>query len=230
MAEPPARRWEPYGFVGESMIDDAWFTDWRGRRFVCPRRPHLRILEGVLAIHRSTAASGRSVIISEDVARQADHELRTLRRSQPGIRSYILTSAWHVPLRWFVLFAGDDRTVDTGGEPPRVFYRTGLTEGIERLERAESLLVDSDAPEQVLSDLTDLAMWLGEFPADSMIELDYGRVAELFSAADLVLDESAAEVWAAIDAFAAGDMERAAEFYGLVMNRWAMAYAVTFSN
>ena len=41
---PPRRprRWEPYGFIGESMIEDAWIADWKGGRYVCPRRPHLR--------------------------------------------------------------------------------------------------------------------------------------------------------------------------------------------
>jgi hypothetical protein len=25
------RRWEPYGFIGESMIEDAWMAEWPGQ-------------------------------------------------------------------------------------------------------------------------------------------------------------------------------------------------------
>ena len=85
--EPRTRRWEPYGFVGESMIEDALVADWKGTRYVCPRRPQLRMLEGVLALYNSFDTVGRTVIIPEEVARQADRELRKLKASEPDIRS-----------------------------------------------------------------------------------------------------------------------------------------------
>ena len=229
-AERPTRRWEPYGFVGESMIEDAWMADWRGRRFVCPRRPQLRILEGVLALHQALEVSGRPVIIPEAVARQAVTELKSLHRREPGIRSHILTSAWHVPIRWFVPFSADDRHFNADGVRPYLRYRTGLTDGIDRLEKALDVLTDVEMPAGILTELSDFGSWLSEFPADSMIELDYGRVVDLFFETDLALDDSVRDVWESLEALAEGDWPTAGERYSELMARWAPAFAVTYSN
>ncbi|HKX76203.1 MAG TPA: hypothetical protein VJR05_12535 [Acidimicrobiia bacterium] len=226
----PTRRWEPYGFVGESMIEDAWMTEWRGRRFVCPRRPQLRILEGVLALHQALEVSGRAVLIPEAVARQAVTELRSLQRREPGIRSHILTSAWHVPIRWFVPFAPEERLFDNSGSRPDLRYRTGLSDGVDRLERALAILTEVEMPAGILAELSDFGSWLSGFPVDSMIELDYGRVADLFPEADLALDESVREVWESLAALKDGDWTTAGERYGELMSRWAPAFAITYSN
>jgi hypothetical protein len=224
------RRWEPYGFVGESMIEDAWMADWKGRKFVCPRRPQLRMLEGVLALYRAFETSGRAVIIPEAVARQADDELRALHRREPGIKSHILTSAWHVPVRWFVAFSGTERILDTLGPHPVVRYRAGLSEAVDRIERAVRILNEAFVPESIVTELEALSSWLADFPADAMVELDYGGVADLFHEADLILDESAVEVWESIEALSRDDWNAAGTQYGALMARWAPAFAVTYSN
>ncbi|MGH8929033.1 MAG: hypothetical protein ACRDWH_11820, partial [Acidimicrobiia bacterium] len=168
------RRWEPYGFVGESMVDDAWMAEWKGRSFVCPRRPQLRMLEGVLALYRAFEAWGRPVIIPEDVARQADRELAALRRRDPEIRSYILTSAWHVPVRWFVIFDPSERLLDASGPHAELRYRTGLAEATVRIGRAVEVLNSAEMPDAIVTELSALGAWLADFPSDAMIELDYG--------------------------------------------------------
>ena len=224
------RRWEPYGFIGESMIEDAWIADWKGGRYVCPRRPHLRVLEGVLALSNHLEVFGQAVIIPEDVARQAERELRRLRSSEPDIRSHILTSAWHVPLRWFVPFEADERVYADRGDFGAIHYRTSLDKGLDRVNKASEVMVASGLPENVVAEVNNLGLWLTEFSAESMLELDYGGVAEMFDAASLVIDESAADVWASLDALASGNPDEASRFYGQLMNRWAPAFAVSFSN
>jgi hypothetical protein len=224
------RRWEPYGFVGESMVDDAWVAEWQGRRFVCPRRPQLRMLEGVLALHRALETWGRPIIIPEAVARQADRELTQLRRREPDIRSHILTSAWHVPLRWFVAFDHTERLLDARHLHPQLRYRTALSTARNRIERAVEVLAGAEMPDPIVGELRALGSWMADFPDNAMIELDYGGVAELFPDADLILDDSVAEVWASIDALDADDWETAGDHYGALMARWAPIFAVTYSN
>ncbi len=224
------RRWEPYGFVGESMIDDAWMAEWRGRTFVCPRRPQLRILEGVLALYRAFESWGRPLIIPEDVARQANRELEDLRRRDPEIRSHILTSAWHVPVRWFVIFDSSERLLDTSGPRTELRYRTTLGEATARIDRAVEILNEAEMPDAIVTELAALGVWLADFPSDAMIELDYGGIVDLFAESDLVLDDSAAEVWLSIEALEAGDWDQAGEQYGALMSRWAPIFAVTYSN
>jgi hypothetical protein len=224
------RRWEPYGFIGESMIDDAWMAEWRGRAFVCPRRPHLRMLEGVLALYRAFESWGRPLIIPEDVARQANRELEDLRRRDPEIRSYILTSAWHVPVRWFVIFDHSERLLNTSGLKTELRYRTSLGEATARIDRAVEILNNAEMPDAIVTELAALGAWLADFPSDAMIELDYAGIIDLFAEADLILDDSAAEVWSSIEALEAGDWDQAGEHYGALMARWAPIFAVTYSN
>lgn len=224
------RRWEPYGFIGESMIEDAWITDWNGGRYVCPRRPHLRMLEGVLALSHHLEVFGKAVIIPEDVARQAERELRRLRASEPDIRSHILTSAWHVPIRWLVPFAPNERIYTDNGRFALIQYRTNLAKGLERVNRAAEVMIAAGLPENLVAEVNNLGLWLAEFPAEAMLELDYAGVAEMFDPSVLVIDESVADVWASINALSEGNLDEAGRYYGELMNRWASAFAVSFSN
>lgn len=219
-----------YGLLNESMLEDALVAEWSGRRFVCPRNPRLRMLEGLLAFHSAYQEIGGDLIVPESTARVAGRELRRLYDSQPAARSHILTSPWHVPLRWFAAFDPGEREVVRSEEMMRVRYRTPLGQASERLARAVETLKEAGFQPSIVEDVEDLGDWLEDFPEDAMVELDYDGVAELFAESDLVLDESAADVWASLEALERGDLDEAAERYGVVATRWAPAVALTYSN
>jgi hypothetical protein len=153
-----------------------------------------------------------------------------LYEKKPAERSHILTSPWHVPLRWFSAFDPQEREIVQMADHLRLRYRTLLTLSSQRLERALIALKEVGFDGSVTDDVEELPEWLDDFPEDSMVELDYGGVARLFREGDLVLDESAAELWASIEALESGDLEEAVERYSEVASRWAPAVAVTFSN
>jgi hypothetical protein len=219
-----------YGLLGESMHEDALHAEWSGRRFVCPRHPRLRMLEGLLAFHNMYGDIGGDLIVPESHARRAGRELQRLYEKRPAERSHILTSPWHVPLRWFAAFDPQERELVPGPDHLGVRYRTLLTVASQRLERALIALKEAGFDGSVTDDVEELAEWLDDFPEDSMVELDYGGVAVLFSEGDLVLDESAADIWSSIEALEAGDMEEAMESYSVIASRWAPVVSVTFSN
>ena len=219
-----------YGLLGESMHEDALHAQWSGRRFVCPRHPRLRMLEGLLAFHNTYRDIGGDLIVPERIARRAGRELQRLHEKRPAERSHILTSPWHVPLRWFTAFDTQEREIVQMADHLRLRYRTLLTLSSQRLERALIALREAGFDGSITDDVEELAEWLDDFPEDSMVELDYGGVARLFPESDLVLDESAADLWASIEALEVGDMEEAIERYGAVASRWAPVVAVTFSN
>ena len=76
----------------------------------------------------------------------------------------------------------------------------------------------------------DLERWLKDFPAGSMLELDYSSVAELFSAVELTFDESVAQVRESLEALDDLDYEVAGERYAAVASRWAHAQALSYVN
>ena len=145
-------------------------------------------------------------------------------------RGIILTSPFHVPLRWFAAFDGKEREVLSGPGGPAIRYRTSRRSALRRLERARRVLEASGFEEDTVGPLQDLSEWLRPFPGDSVVELDYGGVARLFTEEELADDESAADVADSLAALQHGDPEEAGGLYTVVAARWARAQALSFAN
>jgi hypothetical protein len=219
-----------FGIEGESMQDDGLVTEWRGKQYVCPRTPTLRMLEGVLAVRRAYGQMGGGAIVPEEVARDARRELDALQDAHPEYRSHILTSAWHVPMRWFVPFHPSAKELVRIDGYLTIRYRTALPAALERLDRAVEILSRSEIPDTMVTEIDELVSWLEPFGPTTMVELDYGDVGLLFSAADLALDDSVAVVWNALEALADDEWELAGDHYGQLVYRWTAAMAVSYSS
>jgi len=212
---------------GEPATDDAFRVEVDGRVYLCPRSPRLRMLEGVLAFSHAYPTSG---LLPERAVRHAARELEQLRADLPESRSHILTSPWHVPLRWFIPFSPDHRELYEGPAGTSIRYRTGLGRGRKRVHAAAETLDEAGFDPAVVDQVVDLARWLDEFTSDALLELDYAGTAALFSAADLAFDDSAQDVNASVDALAEFDYEAAGRHYAQVAGRWAHAQALTYAN
>lgn len=220
--------WSPYGLVDETLDEDLLVADWNGVRYVCPRRPRLRMLEGVLAFHNAFA--GGEVLVPETVAANAAAELEQLHDREPDQQSHILTSPWHVPLRWFVAFDPSDREIVQLDSTVSIRYRTTQRQASERISEALTILEDVGMDDGVIDNVRELQEWIAKFSAAALVELDYGPTASLFPDADLVFDESCADVWASVRALEASDFEGSATAYNRVAGRWSHAVAVTYLN
>jgi len=218
------------GLIGEEPDGEDLIAEWLGRSFVCPRNTRIRMLEGALAFYNAYSVAGASLIVPETVAERAARELVRLSKIDPLSRSHILTSAWFVPLRWFVPFDPSEREVIGQPEVAGIRYRTLAGRAKQRLRRALDALRSAGLDESVIQQLDDLDEWVGGFHRSSMLELDYGTVAQLFHPSDLVIDETADDVWMSISALERGDLNRAGEHYAAAASRWAPAMAVTYSN
>lgn len=218
-----------YGILSETEVEDHWAAEWEGRRLVCPRNLRLRVLESTVAFAGVFRAMGVG-LIPEEAARAADLELRAYRRDNPDHRSHVLTTAWHVPVRWFALFDPSEKEVYPGPNGPRIRFRTGIERARRRAGEVHATLVKVGVLDGPADELEQLGKWLDPFPAGSMLELDYAEVSELFDPQDLVLDDSCELVHQSVAALESGDMMRAGESYGRVVTRWAPAFSLTFSN
>ena len=218
-----------YGILSEAEGDSHWTVEWEGRRLVCPRNLRLRVLESTVAFANAFRGLGAG-LIPEGAAQAADRELKAYHRSHPEHRSHILTSAWHVPVRWFAAFEASEKEVYEGLEGPRLRFRTGIREARARVGRAYEILTKLAVFTGPAEELNQVLGWLEPFPDGSMVELDYNDVSDLFDSQELVFDDSCDQVNQSIDALEVGDMMRAGECYGRVVTRWAPAFSVTFSN
>lgn len=218
-----------YGLLSEEEGATHWTVEWGGQRLVCPRNLRLRVLESTVAF--ANAFHGLGVgLIPEDAAKAADHELRAYHRAHPEHRSHVLTSAWHVPVRWFTAFDPSQKQIYEASNGMRLRFRSDVDESRRRVNRAYKIIEKLGVFPGPAEELGQLGEWLEPFPSGSMVELDYSDVADLFESEDLVFDNSCELIQESLDALEDGDMMRAGENYGRVVSRWAPAFSVTFSN
>ncbi len=223
-SEAPVRaRWLLNGALPSSAIgtEGAFIRQVDGIVLVCPWRTRLRMLAGLLAFRSSIPEEVADAFVPEHEARKAADELLAIESRHPEVRSHILHANWHVPLRWFSAFTDEERilTEDLGGL--RIRYETPLLAARERLDRAIGILEESWIDEEVTGAVKELSGWLSEFPDGCLLELDYAGVAAVFSDEDLLEDRSSADVWACLDALAAGDVIAAGRTFASLTDRWS---------
>lgn len=218
-----------YGLLSEAEGDTHWTVEWEGRRLVCPRNLRLRVLESTVAFANAFRGFGAG-LVPEAAAQAADAELKAYHRRYPEHRSHILTSAWHVPVRWFVAFLPSDKQVYETEVGPSIRFRTNIEGARTRIRDAYEVLTKLSVFAGPAQELAQVLDWLEPFPDGSMVELDYGEVSELFDPQELIFDDSCEQVHESLAALAAGEMMRAGECYGRVVTRWAPAFSVTFSS
>lgn len=145
------------------------------------------------------------------------------RLATAGVVPHTRDAPWAVPLPWFVAFGPDDRRLldPPEGRGPRIVHLTTADQAADRLSRAIAIVEATiEDGEDVLVSLADVASWIDGFDPRSLIELDYGRVGALFSAAELATDRTCEDVWQALDSLADGDLLGAAAAYGVARSRW----------
>jgi hypothetical protein len=205
----------------ESQRADAWEVEWQGLRWRCPRTPRRRMLESLVAHQQATERFGWGMI-DRAVAEAARRELSRLRTGAPG-PSPVMTSAWHPPLRWFLMFSPDNTA-----EP--MILRARVADAVQRLELAVAAMERAGLPPLWVDEQRALVDWLGAADGEGMVELDYRQVAERLDPVDRVLDDTVSEVARSLEALGQGDLEEATRRYTNALARWADAQAVAFSS
>lgn len=219
-----------YAISAVPMSEDALVADWHDRRYLCPRTPRLRMLEGVLAVRHAYTNLGVGAVVPERVARDARAELERIHAETPSVRSHILTSAWHVPIRWFVPVLSATKEIVGETASLRVRYRCDQRVAMANLDWAVEVLSGVEPMEHVVNEVRELRRWLGEFPTTAMVELDYGTVADMFSESELVMDDSADQIRIALVALERGQVATALRRYRRIVTRWAAPLSISASN
>jgi len=191
-----------------------------GRTYLAPHRMRLRVLQTLAEFRDEQPLELWDSFVPKKEARRARRQLGKLRRRDPLAVPFIHQSAWHVPLRWFVLFRPEERTIaDDEAGRLRLRYRTPARRAMRRAENAIPILRRSDLG-QLGELLVDLHQWIASFDARSIIELDYGELSDLMSWDEMDDDHSAEQIQRALDALAKHEAAESAEAYQSVLVRW----------
>ncbi|MEO3972599.1 hypothetical protein [Streptomyces sp. CAU 1734] len=213
---------------------DAFVINWpesSGDVHICPWRTRLRGWLALQELSGQLPVSLLDAVLPPVVRGQATADWEEWRERNPDARPWIRTAVWQVPVRWFALFADEEREYEPAGPGAAVLrYRTPMVQARRRIARALKALRESGDAGSLSEGLVDVGKWLEEFHPLSLVELDYGGLVHALAGPLLADDHSAADVAAGIAALREGDDEAAGAAYARLVDRWRAVRDLRFAN
>ena len=217
-AAPPAA---PTADAGrpDTGAPDAGTPDTRApeRLLYCPSQMVLRAGLAANALMEGIHGPLAQLLIPEEQRDRHQERIDEVRAHSGLGRVHTRASTWGIPFSWFCLFKESDPTdvVESESRIVTVRIRTTIGESLERVRYAVAHLALAAPDLDMLEDLTQLTEWLELFHPESMVELDYGAVAD-----KVYPDDSPMDVRLGIECLAEGDMTGAAAAYRRLASRW----------
>ncbi len=140
---------------------------------------------------------------------------------------HILTSTWSIPPRWFALFSSDERISGVNEDGNFIIFRTPISSAKSRCIFTHQAVRGAFGEGAVEAEVSELLSWLEIFDGKSIVELDYGGLANFLSKqltlhgeAGLDADTSVEDVTSSIAGLASGDGALAGKGYERLVSRW----------
>lgn len=187
------------------------------RLLYCPSQLVLRAGLAANALMEGIHGPLAQLLIPEEQRDKHQERIDEVRSHDGVSRVHTRASTWGIPFSWFCLFQESDPTdvVESEGHIVTVRIRAAISEALERVRHAVAHLAIAAPDLDMLEDLTQLTEWLELFHPDSVVELDYGAVAD-----KVYPDDSPLDVRLGIECLAEGDMTGAAAAYRRLASRW----------
>jgi hypothetical protein len=207
------------------LPNEAYVLQSGEQTLICPWNLRVRVAEAALEARNGVPAILADAFVPPalvGVARSVVSDWNSLGRvsSYGAPRQHEQVATWNVPLRWFVLVGDEERELSL--EPGRrvLRFRTEISKARRRAHRALSVLRRSIGDVPISESVEECARWLEEFHSRSIVELDYGGLAELLPDDVLTADDSPSLVAAGLSALATGDADGATSAYEHLVERW----------
>lgn len=140
---------------------------------------------------------------------------------------HILTENWVIPPRWFSLFVPEERIRGEDEDGLFCILRATIADAKARTEVAHQTVRNAFGEGSVEAEIEHLLEWLDMFHNKSMVELDYGGLANyldhgmrLAGEEGLAADSSVEDVLLSLSGLAAGDGQMAGQGYERLVSRW----------
>ena len=204
----------PSGTAGEASDDDA---DEEPVLLYCPSQLVLRAGLAANALMEGIHGPLAELLIPEEQRDKHQERIDQVKARDGSVRVHTRASTWGIPFSWFSLFMESDHkdVVEAGGRIVTVRVWAPITDALERARYAVANLALAAPDLDMLDDLAQLTEWLELFHVNSMVELDYGAVAD-----KVYPDDSPTDIRLGIECLAEGDMTGAAAAYRRLASRW----------
>jgi hypothetical protein len=207
------------------LPNDAYALQWGEQTLICPWNLRVRVAEAALEARNGVPAILADAFVPPalvGVARSVVSDWNWMGRvnSYGTPRQHEQVATWNVPLRWFVLVGDEERELSLAPGRRVLRFRTEISKARRRAHRALSVLRRSIGDVPISESVEECARWLEEFHSRSIVELDYGGLAERLPDDVLTADDSPSLVAAGLSALATGDAEGATSAYEQLVERW----------
>ena len=183
----------------------------------CPSQLVLRAGLAANALMEGIHGPLAELLIPEEQRDKHQERIDQVKARDGSIRVHTRASTWGIPFSWFSLFMESDHkdVVEAAGRILTVRVWASITDALERARYAVANLALAAPDLDMLDDLAQLTEWLEQFHVESMVELDYGAVAD-----KVYPDDSPMDIRLGIECLAEGDMTGAAAAYRRLASRW----------
>jgi hypothetical protein len=202
--------------AGNGGTDDAG-ADADPALLYCPSQLVLRAGLAANALMEGIHGPLAELLIPEEQRDRHQERIDQVKARDGSVRVHTRASTWGIPFSWFSLFMESDHkdVVEASGRIITVRVWATITDALERARYAVANLALAAPDLDMLDDLAQLTEWLEQFHVESMVELDYGAVAD-----KVYPDDSPMDIRLGIECLAEGDMTGAAAAYRRLASRW----------
>ena len=201
--------------------DGAHILDLDGIRYVCPWSTSVRTWASLSDFRANNVSTVIPYFISNSYQEALEDSVDLTTSKVP----HIISQTWIIPPRWFALFETHERIRGHDKDGAYVIARAEIARAIGRAKTTHSAVKAAFGEGPVEQELLDLIDWLEMFHPKSMVELDYGGLADylelsLAEEGGLEADTSIEDIQSSIAGLAVGDGSLAGQGYERLVTRW----------
>lgn len=214
-----------------SRPDGAHILDLDGMRYVSPWSTSVRTWATLSEFKNTVPSTVVPFFVSNSFEEALEDSIDFTTSKVP----HIISQTWIIPPRWFALFEIHERQRGHDKDGAFVIARTEIAKAIGRGKTTHNAVKSAFGEGPVEQELLDLIDWLEMFHPKSIVELDYGGLADylelsLAEEGGLEADTSIEDIQSSIAGLAVGDGALAGRGYEQLVTRWRKVAAFETSS
>ena len=211
--------------------DGAHILDLDGMRYVSPWSTSVRTWASLNEFKSTVPSTVVPFFVSNSYEEALQDSIDFTASKVP----HIISQTWIIPPRWFALFETHERLRGHGNDGAYVICRTEIAKAIGRAKTTHNAVRSAFGEGPVEQEILDLIDWLEMFHPKSIVELDYGGLADylelsLAEEGGLEADTSIEDIQSSIAGLAVGDGALAGRGYERLVTRWRKVAAFEFTS
>jgi len=209
--------------------DGAHILEFEGKRYVAPWSTAARSWAALETFKDSMPQNVARFFVPSNVEEAILINSENVEDKVP----HILTETWLIPPRWFSLFEPTERIRGHNQDGAFTVLRTSISNAKKRCMFTHQSVVGAFGNGPIEEEIADLLEWLNMFHSQSLVELDYGGLANYVEQVlkedgleGLEGDTSVEDIQLSLNGLATGDGAQAGLGYERLVTRWRRVSAL----